>query len=543
MEEKKVISVPIENYVFTELSDDLAKVRINVYHNSYNPNGSFFEDSCFTNSSESFKNKPICASYVYDDDGNIEDFQEHNDDEKPIGVLPETNNYTVQDIDNLKWASVDGIIFKEYCPEAYELLKEGKKISMEIEVLDGFRGKDKFYHIKQFNLLCITALGDAYDPAMGENATIELFSKSDSESFATKFSLIINRANEILNNISTEGGKSMKREEIISKFSTLEKLEKYKEIIENSSLTDEELEKQLFALSQNQLNKFICDALCEQQCIKQDWSGCSYECDKYCLIDTIPSDNIAIVIDCECYEYYGIPYTVTGDIVTLDYENMQQYVVGDWRPYDDGGMVQDDNMMQDFIDKTFGCKKKMDDNEGDMPEGCQGDCKNCDEEMKKQCNSCKKQMSLDVESEKEKYSLLEKELDSVKGEFVTLKSEYTDMQEQIKVLNDENTKLKQYKADKELKFKEATYEELLEEYSELKNVEGYNDLIKDKLDYSLDELEVKLKVFAFDNNITINKKQKFIKQPEKPVNLVTEQKAHSENLGAWGCLVDVLPTK
>ena len=61
-------TVSIEKYTFTELSSDLARVRINVYHNSYNPNGSFFEDSCFTNSSESFKNKPICASYVYDDD-------------------------------------------------------------------------------------------------------------------------------------------------------------------------------------------------------------------------------------------------------------------------------------------------------------------------------------------------------------------------------------------------------------------------------------------------------------------------------------------
>jgi hypothetical protein len=175
--ERKVISVPIEKYTFSELSNDLANVRINVYHNSYNPNGSFFEDDCFSNSSESFKNKPICASYVYDDEGNIEDFQEHNDDEKPIGVIPETNNYSNEEIDDFTWACVDGLIFKEYCPEAYELLKNGKKISMEIEVLDGFKGNDKFYHIKQFNLLCVTVLGDDYEPAMGLDATIQLFRK------------------------------------------------------------------------------------------------------------------------------------------------------------------------------------------------------------------------------------------------------------------------------------------------------------------------------------------------------------------------------
>lgn len=543
VKEKIVISVPIEKYVFSEISSDLARVRINVYHNSYNPNGSFFEDDCFSNSAESFKNKPICCAYQYDDEGEITDFKEHNEEEKPIGVIPETNNYSVDEIDNLKWASVDGLVFKEYCPKAYELLKEGKKISMEIEVLDGFKGEDKFYHIKQFNLLCITALGDNYEPAMGSDATIELFSKTDSESFATKFSAIINKANEIVDKLSTEGGKKVKREEIISKFSTLLKVEGYKEIIENTELTDEDLEKQLFALSQNQINTILCDALCMQQCIKQDWYGNSYECDKYCLIDTVPSDNIVVVIDCECYKYFGIPYTITGDVATLDYENIQQYVVGDWRPFNDGEtMSQDDNMMEQFVKKTFGCKKKMDDEENNKPEGCKGDCENCDEEMKKNCSS-KEKMSQDIENEKEKYSLLENELNSVKGEFVTLKSDYSALEEQIKTLTEENKDLKQFKADKELEFKETQVNEVLEKYTELQSIEGYDDLVKDKFDYSLDELEVKLKVFAFDNNVTITKKQKFTKNPEKPVDLPLEKKITSENLGDWEILADCLPNK
>ena len=182
---KTVISIPIEKYTFSELDNDTARVRINVFHNSYNPNGSFFEDESLENSQESFKNKPLCCAYQYNDENEIEDFKEHNEEEKPVGVIPETNNYSIEEIDELKWAVTDGIVFKEYCPEAYELLKDGKKISMEIEVLEGFKGKDNFFHIKRFNLLCITILGDAWQPAMGENATIELFSKTDSESFAT----------------------------------------------------------------------------------------------------------------------------------------------------------------------------------------------------------------------------------------------------------------------------------------------------------------------------------------------------------------------
>jgi hypothetical protein len=107
----------------------------------------------------------------------------------------------------------------------------------------------------------------------------------------------------------------VKREEIISKFSALDKVEGYKTIIENTELSNEDLEKQLFALSQNQLNQFICDALCEQKIIKQYWDGESYETCKYYLVDTIPSENIAIVCECEDYDYYGIPYSLNGDVI------------------------------------------------------------------------------------------------------------------------------------------------------------------------------------------------------------------------------------
>lgn len=561
---KIVISVPIEKYTFSEISTDLARVRINVYHNSYNPNGSFFEDDCFENSAESFKNKPICCAYQYDDEGEITDFKEHNEEEKPIGVVPETNNYSVDEIDDLKWASVDGLVFKEYCPEAYELLKEGKKISMEIEVLDGFKGKDKFYHIKQFNLLCITALGDNYEPAMGSDATIELFSKTDSESFATKFSAIINKANEIVDKMSTEGGKKVKREEIIQKFSTLSKVEGYKAIVENTELSNEDLEKQLFALSQNQINSAINDVLEDITTIVQRWDGSSYETQRYYLVDTIPSENIAIVCDIadNDYDYYGVPYALMGDEAELNFDNMVEYVVGDWRPYvdgDEGNETDDDDLIlvnsikgsfaKKIVDKmTKKCNKQesanSEDNKNqDSPKGCQGDCSNCNDDMKKQCNSCKKTMSEKIETEKEKCSLLETELDSVKGEFVILKSNYADLETQIKSLTEENKKLKQFKADKELEFKEAQVDEVLEKYTELQAIEGYDDLVKSKFDYSLEELEVKLKVFAFDNNVTITKKQKFTKNPEKPVDLPLEKKITSENLGDWDILADCLPNK
>lgn len=523
---KMVISVPIEKYSFSELSDDLARVRINVYHNSYNPNGSFFEDECFENSSESFKNKPICCAYTYDEEDNIDDFKEHNEEEKPIGVIPETNNYSIDDIDDLTWASVDGIIFKEYCPEAYELLKDGKKISMEIEVLEGFKGKDKFFHIKKFNLLCITVLGDSWSPAMGENATIEMFSQTNSETFATKFSAIINKANEIVGKMSTEGGKKVKREEIIAKFSTLKNVEGYKTIIEDTNISDEDLEKKLFALSQNQLYSAISEALSQKVIIKQYWDGESYQTQQYYLYDVLTDSNMAICLDCNDYKYYGVPYTISGDEATVDFAGCKRYV-SDWRPYvgqdeeDDSPMIP---MMDDF-------------------------CKHIEEYAKSKADNINvketeeyKTLESNLNTKIEDYSNLEKDLDKVKADFTTLNSNYSALESEKATLEEENKDLKQFKADKELEFKKAQVNEVLEKYTELQSIEGYDELVKSKFDYSLDELETKLKVFAFDNNVTISKKQKFsTKVPEKPVNYPIEKKVNSEDLGDWAILSKYIP--
>lgn len=513
---KTVISIPIEKYTFSELDNDTARVRINTFHNSYNPNGSFFEDESLENSQESFKNKPICCAYKYDDEGNIEDFKEHNDEESPIGTIPETNNYAIEEIDELNWACVDGIIFKEYCPEAYQLLKDGKKISMEIEVLDGFKGKDKFFHIKKFNLLCITVLGDAWSPAMGDNATIGLLNDTDSESFATKFSAIINKANEIVDNTSTEGGKKVKREEIISKFSTLnEKVEGYKVIIDNTELSDEELEKQLFSLSQNQLNQFINEALSTEKIIKQYWDGESYETQKYWLEDTIVSDSIAILWSREDYKNYGVSYSMSGDKITLDFANCKRYVVGDWRAFEDG-QSEPSNPIEVFAN--------------DIVEQAKTQINNTKESFNAKETEEYKTLETELNTKVEEFKVIEGDLNKVKADFTTLQSDKISLDEEV-------VNLRQFKADKEIEFKEAQVDEVLSKFTELEKVEGYDEIVKDKFNYTLEELETKLKVFAFDNNIVIGKKQKFTTKTEQPVNLSLEGKKDGGGYtGAWNVL-------
>lgn len=494
----KIISLPIEQYSVVNMSDDLARVEINVYHEGYNPNGSFFESCCFENSKESFKNKPICCAYSYKSDGEVEDFKGHEIEEQPCGVIPETNNYSIKKIDDVNWININAFIFKEYCPEAYELLINGKKISMEIEVLDGFKGNDGFYHIKQFNLLCITVLGDDYAPAMGDSATIELL-KNIGDNFAIKFSEIIDRAKLISN--QSEGGNKVNRDEIIAKFSAIRNIEGYNSIVENKELSDEELEKQLFALSQSQIESAIREVIKNEKIIKTYWDGEAYETEKYWLEDTLPSENIAILWSRDDYKNYGVSYSMNGDKANVDFSSIKRYVRGDWRTFQDGEIepVSPINM---FTEEIIGqATKEM-------------------ENIKNSFNVL----------EAEEYKTLQSDLNTVKAEFADLQSEKTS-------LNEEVESLRKFKLEKDKEGKEVEINSILNEFTQLKDIEGYDEVIKDKFEISSDELIKKLKVFAYDNGVIV-KKQKFQKNTKEPTQLIIDDNKSSNNsyTGAWNIL-------
>lgn len=494
-----IISLPIEKYSMVNMSDDLAKVEINVYHEGYNPNGSFFETCCFENSKESFKNKPLCCAYDYKSDGEVEDFKGHEIEEQPCGVIPETNNYCIKKIDDISWVNINAFIFKEYCPEAYELLSDGKKISMEIEVLDGFKGNDGFYHIKQFNLLCITVLGDDYAPAMGDNATINLFKNINNDNFAMKFSEIINKAKLIAD--QSEGGNKVNRNEIIAKFSTIKNVEGYNAIVENKELSDEELEKQLFALSQGQIENAIREVIKNEKIIKTYWDGEAYETEKYMLEDTLPSENIAVLWSRDDYRNYGVTYSMEGDKANIDFSAIKRYVRGDWRVFHDGE-VEVVNPISVFAEEIVGQATKEIEN------------------IKGSFNA----------SETEEYKSLETNLNTVKAEFADLQSEKTLLDEEIETL-------RKFKLEKDKECKESEINSILSEFVQLKDIEGYDEIVKDKFEISSDDLIKKLKVFAYDNGVII-KKQKFSKNTKEPTQLIIDDNISNNNsyTGAWNIL-------
>lgn len=498
--EKKLMSLPVQKYKFIENDTfDIARVEIQVLHEKENPNGSYFEYSSFESSKESFKNKPIIGKLEYDDDGELVDFMEHEEQQDVFGVIPEeTNNFTVKEIDGLNWVIIEGLIFKEYCEDAYELIKEGRKISMEIAVDDYFKGDDGFIHITKFTLLGITCLGVDYAPAMGNNATIETFFKNiNQESFVATFSSLINRANEL-----AKGGNKVKREDIIAKFSTIKEAEDYQAIVDNTSLTEEELEKQLFALSNSQIESSIRETFESEKIIKTYWDGEAYETSKYWVEDIILSENMVIAYSREDYKTYGVPFIMNGDKAELDFKSCKRYVRGDWREYSEG-QTEPTNLV-------FSMESEM--------------SKFAEEQIAKVKESFK------VE-ETEQYRAIQEELKTVKAEFITLESDKN-------ALDTEIVDLRAYKDTKENEIKESQYNEVLNNYSELKDVEEYKKLAEKKFEYSLEGLEKELKVIGYDNKK--DKKVNFSTKPNEGSQLPIETNSKDSSYsGVWSILDNI----
>lgn len=97
------------------------------------------------------------------------------------------------------------------------------------------------------------------------------------------------------------------------------------------------------------------------------------------------------------------------------------------------------------------------------------------------------------------------EYKDLESELIDIKVKYTDLLSEKKLLDIEVNDLREFKENIIRERNEAKVEDMLKNYSELKTIEGYNDLVKDKYTMDINELERNLKVFAFDNGIILTK--------------------------------------
>ena len=108
-----------------------------------------------------------------------------------------------------------------------------------------------------------------------------------------------------------------------------------------------------------------------------------------------------------------------------------------------------------------------------------------------------------LEEEKVEY---ENKILDLKAKFTDLTSELEDLKGDYSTLKEETEELRKYKSNIEFEQHKAEVDEVLAKYSELEAIDGYSEMVKEKYTVDIKELEKAIKVFAFDNGVTLTKK-------------------------------------
>ena len=176
-------------------SERFMKLRVKVMHAGLNLNNSNFDLETIEAARPTLANIPLLAfiKKVDGDDSNS-DFAGHEYEIKitendvkfvylgrPIGIIPETNNYSVElDEDGKVFVSVDAYVWKDYANSALDILNrdEVKKVSMEI-IVDDYEYNESFVDIKAYKYTGVALLGEDVREAMiGAKAEIVKFSEN-----------------------------------------------------------------------------------------------------------------------------------------------------------------------------------------------------------------------------------------------------------------------------------------------------------------------------------------------------------------------------
>lgn len=172
----KVFSVPVSKIDIEEINNgDFLKLKLYAISDTVNRNGSEFLRDGFEESIPTIYNKPILAYF----NKSMGDTEEHNSRvdidqygdvfydydydgaEKPVGVIPESAEIYVEQVDGKNWVVINpAYIWVEYNKRLIDVIKRQitKKVSVEIEAVDSWEeaGVEK---IRVWKFLGITILG------------------------------------------------------------------------------------------------------------------------------------------------------------------------------------------------------------------------------------------------------------------------------------------------------------------------------------------------------------------------------------------------
>lgn len=194
---KKTLNLPLSFSISEFDSDRFLKLRVKVMHSGLNLNNSSFGMQSIEKAQPTIANIPLLAFIKKEDGSSNEDFAGHEFEIKitesgmkyvylgrPIGIVPETNNYTVEvDAETGKtFVEVDAYVWKNYANSALDIIESSgvKRVSMEIAVHD-YSFEDSYFDVLDYSYTGIAILGDGVQEAMiGAKAEVANFSETKS---------------------------------------------------------------------------------------------------------------------------------------------------------------------------------------------------------------------------------------------------------------------------------------------------------------------------------------------------------------------------
>lgn len=227
------------NFKKSEDSDDKHKEGMtpfvsSAFHDKINLNKSKIETDVFTENLPSSHLRPILANIVkneendeldfgshdfyieetteLDEDGNEIKVKKYVYEEQPIGVIDGTKNSIAYDKDaDVNRAILHGYIYNEYCQDAIDILNRRGTVSCSVELSIrsmSFDANDMVLVLDDFYVSALTLLGENVSPGMqGSNLKIEDFSaKNESVKFDKDEKLIelLETLNNTLSNFNNK---------------------------------------------------------------------------------------------------------------------------------------------------------------------------------------------------------------------------------------------------------------------------------------------------------------------------------------------------
>lgn len=521
----------------TEINSSFDTGILRIAYHGLNRNNSFISKENFEKNIKSMYNCPVVTNYdrnVIDENGDKGDFGSHDahleiesddngniqsveivNDTYPIGVVYESAEYWWEEIEDEsgihEYLCTNVILWKRQ--DAYNKLKEGKIFnhSMEIDVFDGSFVDAGYYEIREFQFTAFCILSNSVEPCF-EQSSIQLFNKNN---FKEEFTEMMKELKEVsmqfsknqssileVENIKTleEGGKKLVDEK-------LELLKKYNLNLENitfniEDLTLEEIEnkiKEEFSLSNNQLMTEINKVLQTITEMKKNYWGELVERRSYYLEDL--KDGNAIVVTNTWDTYYGIPYSLNGDVVTLDFEAKVEYVP-DWRPKQEG-----DTSVFTLIDEIIASEFEK----------------------------IKQETDAKIAELTENFNVLEIQAKEIQDKLDTTTTEYSNLNTEFENLKTENTSLSDFKLQTETKQQEAfelqqqtLKTELIENFSKVLTSEEIKT-VEDK-NLSLPDMETEFKLMFASKELSTKFSKKTKKtEIETEIPIVFSKKTNNDS--------------